>query len=65
MRDKAAVWGILLVIGFVALVCLALSPTPRPKVRAQRITSVNTLRSFSFTLTNSAPLPSARPGSSR
>ena len=67
MKNRTAVWGALVMLGFVALVWLALSspPVPRVKARALRITSVNTLRSVSFTLTNSSALPGARPASDR
>jgi hypothetical protein len=51
MRDKPSIWWVLAVVGIIALLFLA-RPIPPTKARAQRITSVNTIRAVSLTMTN-------------
>jgi hypothetical protein len=50
MRKKAAVWGVLAAILLIALVLPAQKPAGRAKTRAQRITTVNSVRSVTMTL---------------
>jgi|CZKM01.1.fsa_nt_gi hypothetical protein len=57
MREKTAIWGVLAAIGIIALTFLAPPSVPARKVRAQRITSVNSISSVSFTMTNTNALP--------
>ena len=59
-RNKTAIWGVLAVIAFIALVFLARRFAPPPKVRAQRITAMNNVRSVSMVITNTNALPGAR-----
>jgi hypothetical protein len=53
---------VLAVILFIALALLAHKTLGPPKVRAQRITGVNTVRSVSLTLTNTNALSGAQRG---
>jgi hypothetical protein len=51
MKDKPLIWWVLAVVGIIAFLFLA-RPIRPPKARAQRITSVNTIRTVSLTMTN-------------
>jgi hypothetical protein len=62
MRKRAAIGGVLAVILFIALALPAHKPMGQPKVRAQHITGVNTVRSVSLTLTNTNALSGAQRG---
>jgi hypothetical protein len=57
MRDKTTHWGVLTVIGFIALIFLAHHIVPPPKARAQRISAVNSISAVSLTMTNANALP--------
>jgi hypothetical protein len=65
-RTKTAVWGVLAAVGFIVLAWLP--PTSgishKAKARAQRIATVNSVRSVSFTLTNTSAQPGTRPATS-
>lgn len=62
-RNRIAIIGVLAAMGLVVLMCLAPASTPAPrlKMRAQRITSVNSLRNVTFTMTNSSAVLGAQP----
>lgn len=55
MKTKAVVWTVAAVIAFLLALSFAMSPRTHAKTRAQRITSVNSLRSVTFVLTNTNP----------
>ncbi len=57
MRNKTAIGVVLVMMGFLALVCLPARSAAGRKARAQRITAVNIVRSVSFTVTNSSAVP--------
>jgi hypothetical protein len=65
MRNKAAIWAMLAVIGVIALAFLLGKPIPPAKARATRITAVNNLSSITLTLTNTNALPSAQPSAGK
>ena len=65
MRERAAIWGVLAVILFIALALLAHKTLGPPKVRAQRITGVNTVRSVSLTRTNTNALSGTQRGAGK
>ncbi len=58
MKTKTIVWTVAAVIAFLLVLSFATPPRPHAKTRAQRITSVNSLRSVTFVLTNTNPLAS-------
>lgn len=64
MKTRTAVCGGLALLLLIGLVCFSLisPPLPQAKRQASRISSVNSLRRVSFTLTNRNVLPAARPG---
>jgi hypothetical protein len=62
MRKRAAIGGVLAVILLITLVLPAHKPMGSPKVRAQHITGVNTVRSVSLTLTNTNALSAVQRG---
>ena len=64
MRTKITLWVMLAVIGLIALSLLA-PPLKPPKARAQRISGVNSVRSVTFTLTNTNALPASQPGTNK
>jgi hypothetical protein len=57
MKDKATTWGVLTVTAIILLVLVALPAVHRPKARAQRITTVNSMSTVSLTMTNTSALP--------
>ena len=62
MRNKAAIGGLVVVIGVIALALLLTPPIRPPKARASRISGVNTVRSVTLTLTNTNALTSTQQG---
>jgi hypothetical protein len=61
MRNNAAIGGLIVVMGVIAL-ALLLTPLIRPpKARVSRISAVNVVRSVSMTLTNTNALLSNQP----
>ena len=65
MRNKAAIGGLVVVIGVIALALLLTPPIRPPKTRASRISGVNTVRSVTLTLTNTNALSSTQPVSGK
>lgn len=65
VRSGIASWGVLAVMGLAALAMLCPPIASKVKARGQRITSVNTVRNVSFTMTNSNVLAGTRPASGR
>jgi len=57
MKNKTTIWGVLTVIAIILLVLVALPSVHRPKARAQRISTVNSIRTVSLTMTNASALP--------
>lgn len=55
-RQKTAIWGMVAVIGIIMVILLTLPSVHPPKVRAQRITAVNTLSVATMTMTNASAL---------
>lgn len=55
---------VLAIIGLIVLVLLSRNPASATKVKArpQRITTVNSVRSVSLTITNTSPAPGGQPG---
>ncbi len=66
MKTRTAICVTLALLLLIGLVCVSLisPPLPRARTQASRVTSVNSLRSVSFTLPNSTALPAAQPGAS-
>ncbi|HOC57670.1 MAG TPA: hypothetical protein PKI20_18775 [Verrucomicrobiota bacterium] len=66
MKTRTAIRGGLALLLLIGLVCVLVISPPLPGARTQasRVTSVNSLRSVSFTLPNSTVLPAAQPGTS-
>ena len=57
MKDKTKAWGVLTVIVTILLIMVTLPPVHRPKARAQRISTVNSISTVSLTMTNASALP--------
>ena len=65
MRNRAAIWGVIAVSLFIALVLLPPLRTGPPKARAQRITTVNSVSSVSLTLTSTNVVAGAQRGAGK
>jgi hypothetical protein len=56
MKRRTALWALAVVIAVVVLLLLAVNPYQPPKARAQRIATLNSVRTVSFVLTNTNTL---------
>jgi hypothetical protein len=65
MKNRAAIWGVIAVILFIALVLLPPLRTGLPKARAQRISTVNNVSSVSMTLTSTNAVSGAQRGAGK
>jgi hypothetical protein len=54
MKRGTALWAVAGAIAVIVLLLLAAKPYQPPKARAQRITTVNSVRTVSFVLTNAS-----------
>ncbi len=65
--NRSTIWAVLTVIGFLMLVWLSRSNSvaPRVKARAQRIATVNHVRSVTLTLTNLSVPPATLPSAGK
>jgi hypothetical protein len=57
MKDKRVIWMLVGLVVFIVLLVVIPAFAPPPKAHAQRITSVNSIRSVTLILTNTNALP--------